>query len=227
MRSQFRVIGSGIAIGLAVIAAVVGRTETTPAQSDTVTLRAARVLDGKGGSRTNAVVEMRGTKIVAIDERRGAVTRDLGDVTLMPGMIDVHVHVDWHFQPNGLYGRREGQPQETPDQVEAAVQANLDAMLDAGFTTVQSLGSASDGPRRDAINAGTKRGPRIITSLGQIQPGTRTPDQLREQVRMLKSRGADVVKLFASGSIRDGGKMNVTQEQIDAVCFEARGHGLR
>jgi imidazolonepropionase-like amidohydrolase len=227
MPSQCRALVSGIAVGLAGFAAAVGQTATTPPQTDTVTVRAARVLDGKGGSRRNAVVEIRGTKIVAIDERRGAVTRDLGDVTLMPGMIDVHVHVDWHFQPNGLYGRREGQPQETPEQVEAAVQANLDAMLDAGFTTVQSLGSASDGPRRDAINAGTRRGPRIITSLGQIQPGSRTPDQLREQVRMLKARGADVVKLFAAGSIRDGGKISVNQEQIDAVCFEARGQGLR
>jgi imidazolonepropionase-like amidohydrolase len=202
MPSQFVALGSGVAVfGFAVIAVVSGRTQSAPTQAGTVTLRAARVLDGKGGSRTNAVVEIKDSKIVAIDGRGGAVTRDLGDVTLMPGMIDVHVHVDWHFQPNGLYGRREGQPQETPEQVDAAVQANLDAMLDAGFTTVQSL--------------------------GQIQPGSRTPDQLREQVRMLKSRGADVIKLFASGSIRDGGKMNVTQEQIDAVCGEAKAQGLR
>ncbi len=69
--------------------------------------------------------------------------------------------------------------------------------------------------------------PGILTSMGQIQPGNRTPDQLREQVRTLKSRGADVIKLFASGSIRDGGKMNVTQEQIDAVCGEAKAQGLR
>ena len=213
---------------MAAIAAVAGRTQTTPAQGGTVTLRAARVLDGKGGSRTNTVVEIRGSKIVAIDTRRGAVTRDLGDVTLMPGMIDVHVHVDWHFQPNGLYGRREGQPQETPEQIEAAVQANLDAMLDAGFTTVQSLGAASDKGRRDAINAGTKRGPRILTSLGQINPrAADTPDQLRQRVKTLKENGADVIKLFASGSIRDGGKMSATQEQIDAVCGEARAQGLR
>jgi imidazolonepropionase-like amidohydrolase len=228
MPSQIFAVGPGIVVlGLAAVAVAAGRPPAGPSQTDTITLRAARLLDGRGGARSNAVIEVRGSKIVAIDERRGAVTRDLGDVTLMPGMIDVHVHIDWHFQPNGMYGRREGQPQETPEQIDAAVQANLDAMLDAGFTTVQSLGAASDGPRRDAINAGTKRGPRILTSLGQIQPGSRTPDQLREQVRMLKSRGADVIKLFASGSIRDGGKMNVTQEQIDAVCGEAKAQGLR
>ena len=203
--------------------------QQTPAAAttDRITLRAARVFDGRGAVRTNAVVEVRGSKIVAVDNRTGPVTRDLGDVTLMPGMIDVHVHPDWHFQPNGLYGQREGQPRETPEQAAAAIQANLDATLDAGFTTVQSLGAASDKARRDAINAGKMRGPRILSSLGQIQGGNRTPDQLREQVRTLKTNGADVIKFFASGSIRDGGKMNVTQEQIDAVCGEAKAQGLR
>jgi len=203
--------------------------QQTPAAApgDRITLRAARVFDGRGVMRSNAVIEIRGSKIAAIDDRKGPVTRDLGDVTLMPGMIDVHVHPDWHFQPNGLYGQREGQPRETAEQAAAAIQANLDATLDAGFTTVQSLGAASDKARRDAINAGTMRGPRILSSLGQILGGTRTPEQLREQVRTLKTNGADVIKFFASGSIRDGGKMNVTQEQIDAVCGEAKAQGLR
>ena len=71
------------------------------------------------------------------------------------------------------------------------------------------------------------RGPRILSSLGQVQGGTRTPDQLRELVRGRKAEGADVIKFFASGSIRDGGKMNVAQEQLDAVCGEARAQGLR
>ncbi|HXT68302.1 MAG TPA: amidohydrolase family protein [Vicinamibacterales bacterium] len=228
MPSQILAVGSGVALaGLAALAFSSTAPQNT-GPSDSITLRAARLLDGRGGARTNAVIEIKGSKIVAIDQRRGAVTRDLGDVTLMPGMIDVHVHVDWHFQPNGLYGRRDGQPQETPEQIETAVQANLDAMLDAGFTTVQSLGAASDKGRRDAINAGTKRGPRVLTSLGQINPRpTDTPDQLRQRVKTLKENGADVIKLFASGSIRDGGKMSATQEQIDAVCGEAKVQGLR
>jgi imidazolonepropionase-like amidohydrolase len=70
-------------------------------------------------------------------------------------------------------------------------------------------------------------GPRIVTSLGQLSPGTRTPDQLREAVRASKAAGADVIKTFASGSIRDGGKLSVTQEQLDAVCSEAKAQGLR
>ena len=202
------------------------RSSQAPAR-EAITIRAARVLDGRGGSRANGVIEIRGSKIVAIDNRRGPVTHDLGNVTVMPGMIDVHVHVDWHFQPNGLYGRRDGQPAETPEQAAAAIQANLDAMLDAGFTTVQSLGAASDKARRDAIAAGTMRGPRILSSLGQLQPGTQAPAQLRERVRTFKTNGADVIKLFASGSIRDGGKISATAEQIFAVCDEAKAQGLR
>ena len=215
-----------VAILGAAAAVFAAGSRQTPA-ADVITLRAARVFDGRGGARTGAVIEIRGSKIVAIDQRRGTVTRDLGDVTVMPGFIDVHAHIDWHFQPNGLYGQREGQPRETPEQMAAAIQANLDATLDAGFTTIQTLGAASDKARRDAIAAGTMRGPRIVASLGQLQPGSRLPEQLREQVRALKANGADVIKTFASGSIRDGGKMNVTQAQLDAVCGEARAQGLR
>jgi imidazolonepropionase-like amidohydrolase len=129
-----------VAIGIGITGAA--RSSQAPS-GEAVTIRAARVLDGLGGTRANAVIEIRGSKIVAVDDRRGPVTFDLGNVTVMPGMIDVHVHIDWHFQPNGLYGRREGQPAETPEQANAAIQANLNAMLDAGFTTVQSLGSAA------------------------------------------------------------------------------------
>src|ERR1043165_2973026 len=86
-----------LAAGAGVAAFATGRAAQTPMTTDTITIRAARLLDGRGGSTANAVVEVRGSKIVAIDQRKGPVTYDLGDVTLMPGMIDVHVHIDWHF----------------------------------------------------------------------------------------------------------------------------------
>jgi imidazolonepropionase-like amidohydrolase len=213
------------------LSAAIDRTHARQAAGSpegAITVRAARLFDGAGRVINNAVIEVRGSKIVSVTERRGGtVTRDLGDVTLLPGLIDVHVHIDWHFQPNGLYGNRPGQPRETPEQAAAAIQANLDATLDAGFTTIQTLGSGSDKARRDAIAAGTIRGPRILTSLGQLQPLTQTGDQLRTRVRQLKADGADVIKTFASGSIRDGGKMNVLQAQLEAICGEARSQGLR
>lgn len=188
-----------------------------------ITIRAARVFDGRGATLENGVVEIQGSKITKIDQRTGPVTHDLGNATLLPGMMDVHVHLNWYFGPNGRYQEPSLLAGYAPD----AILANARATLLAGFTTVQSLGSPGDKPLRDAIAAGTIVGPRIISSLGQIQGGTRTPDQLREAVRQAKANGADAIKAFASGSIRDGGKMNVTQAQLDAVCGEAKAHGLR
>ena len=61
--------------------------------SGTVTVRAARVLDGRGAALQNAIVEIAGGRIVSVDQRPGPVTYDLGTATLMPGMIDMHVHI--------------------------------------------------------------------------------------------------------------------------------------
>jgi imidazolonepropionase-like amidohydrolase len=100
-------------------------------------------------------------------------------------------------------------------------------MLMAGFTTVQSLGAAEDKGVRDAVAAGAVVGPRILTSLGQIFPGQQTEEELRARVRQLKAEGADVVKIFAGGSMRDGGKMNVSGAQLAWLCSEATAQGLR
>ncbi|NQW04151.1 MAG: amidohydrolase family protein [Acidobacteria bacterium] len=191
-----------------------------------ISLRAARLFDGTSMHR-NMVVEVADGRIVFVGARDGAVTHDLGDVTIMPGMIDVHTHIDWHFGTDGRYGNRPDGPRETPEQRETAIAANLRATLLAGFTTIQNLGNRGDGALRDAVAAGTLLGPRIVSSLGQLSPRDRTPDQLREAVRASKAAGADVIKTFASGSIRDGGTLNVTQEQLDAICSEARAQGLR
>ena len=205
--------------------AVSGTAIQSPAADGPITLRAARVFDGRGGVLRNAVVEVRGTTITAVDERKGPVTRDLGDVTLMPGMIDVHTHIDWHFGPSGKYGNRPGEPAETPEQRDKAIADNLRATLMAGFTTVQNVGNRNDRTLRDGVAAGTLVGPRILTSLGQVQPAA--PDALRARVRELKAQGADVIKVFASESIRTGGAPTMTQEQLDAVCGEAKAQGLR
>jgi len=210
-----------------VIAIGVSAGAQQPASS--ITIRAARVFTGvsEGAVLRNAVVEIADGRIVSVGPREGAVTHDLGDVTLMPGLIDVHTHIDWHFGPDGRYGNRPDGPRETPEQRDAAIAANLKTTLMAGFTTVQNLGNRNDAALRAAVAAGTLVGPRILTSLGQISPGARTPEQLREAVRASKTAGADVIKTFASGSIRDGGKLNVTQAQLDAVCGEAAAQGLR
>jgi imidazolonepropionase-like amidohydrolase len=188
-----------------------------------ITIRAARLLDGAGNTLPNGVVEVQGSKILAIDQRTGPVTYDLGDASLLPGLIDVHVHLNWYFGPDGRYGGREVLPSFAAD----AVLDNARATLMAGFTTVQSVGWAGDKALREAIAAGVVNGPRLLTSLGQMQGGSSTPEELRERVRQAKADGADLIKFFASASIRDGGKTNVTQAQLDAVCGEARAQGLR
>jgi imidazolonepropionase-like amidohydrolase len=188
-----------------------------------ISIRAARLLDGRGKTLANGVIEIQESKIVTIDQRSGPVTYDLGDATLLPGMIDVHVHLNWYFGPDGRYGGRGVLPSFAAD----AVLDNARATLMAGFTTVQSVGWIGDKPLREAIAAGVVNGPRLLTSLGQLQGGSSTPQELRERVRQAKADGADLIKFFASASIRDGGRMNVTQAQVDAVCGEARAQGLR
>ena len=95
----------------------------------------------------------------------------------------------------------------------------------AGFTTVQSVGAASDKPLRDALARGIIPGPRLLSSLGQIANPKLTPDEIRAEVRKQKADGADLIEIFASASIRDGGVPTLSQAQLDAACGEARGAG--
>ena len=135
----------------------------------------------------------------------------------------MHVHIGWHFDDDGRYHAGP----EPAEQAALYGAENAYVTLMAGFTTVQSVGAASDKPLRDAINRGVLPGPRILSSLGQISNAKLTPDQIREQIRKLKADGADLIKIFASASIRDGGAPTMSQEQIDAACGEARAQGLR
>src|SRR3954447_2614044 len=141
----------------------------------------------------------------------------------MPGMIDVHAHVAWHFDKDGRYAARPG----TPAQEILYSAENAYVTLLAGFTTIQSPGSPSDVELRDAVARGVLPGPRILTSIRQLNERSGTPEEIRKTVRQLKSDGADVVKIFASASIRDGGKQTMTDEQLNAACGEARTIGIR
>jgi imidazolonepropionase-like amidohydrolase len=100
----------------------------------------------------------------------------------------------------------------------------------AGFTTVQSVGSPNDIPLRDAIAKGVLPGPRILTAVEPLtQQGEKagTPEEIRAYVRKQKEAGADVIKIFASQSIRQGGGLTLSQEQLNAACDEAKKQGLR
>jgi imidazolonepropionase-like amidohydrolase len=104
---------------------------------------------------------------------------------------------------------------------------NAYVTLKAGFTTVQSIGSPLDVDMRAAIARGIIPGPRLLTSIRPLNENSGTPDAIRALVRKLKADGADLVKLFASKSSREGGGQTMTDEQVAASCGEAKAVGLR
>jgi imidazolonepropionase-like amidohydrolase len=102
--------------------------------------------------------------------------------------------------------------------------------LMAGFTTVQSVGSPTDVPLRNATSKGVLPGPRILTAVEPLEgrgEKTGTLEEIRAFVRKQKEAGADLIKIFASESIRLGGGMTLSQDQLNAACDEANKQGLR
>jgi imidazolonepropionase-like amidohydrolase len=197
---------------------------TLLSQDQTVRIRAATVIDGAGKTLRNATIVVRGSKITSIETgSAAAATYDLGTLTVVPGMIDVHSHLGWHFDKDGRYAARRGTPAE--EILYSAENAYVTLM--AGFTTIQSPGQANDVELRDAIARGVFPGPRVLTSIRQLNEGSGTPDEIRTKVQQLKTDGADVVKIFASASIRDGGKQTMSSAQLEAACGEAKTQGLR
>ena len=208
----------------AVLFAAVMAPVALSSQDQTVRIRAAKALDGTGKVLSNVTITIQGSKITSIGpDNSGAATYNLGTLTAMPGMIDVHAHVGWHFDKDGRYAARPG----TPAQEILYAAENAYVTLLAGFTTIQSPGQANDVELREAIARGVLPGPRILTSIRVLNERSGTPAEIREKVRQLKADGADVVKIFASASIRDGGKQTMTEEQLQAVCGEANAIGMR
>jgi imidazolonepropionase-like amidohydrolase len=212
-----------------------------------IVIRAGRLLDGRGKALEDVTVVVAGSRIASVragePERTGErgrgegrepgapgaaapMTYDLRGLTVLPGGIDTHVHIGWHFGADGRSRDGAGPPESAAQSALYAAE-NAVATVRGGVTTVQSLGAAADRDLREALARGVIPGPRLLTSLTPIDEEAGPPEAIRAAVRKLAADGADVVKVFASKSIRDGGAPTLSQEQLDAACGEARAHGLR
>jgi imidazolonepropionase-like amidohydrolase len=200
-----------------------------PPSAAPITIHAARLIDGRGHALDDVLVTVHSGRIERVQPNIGAqgrgATYELGSATLLPGFIDAHVHPGWYINREGaLHSQRDA---DTPAQSAIARSGNLYATLAAGFTTIQSVGGPEDIDLRDAVNRWQIAGPRILTSITQINDRRLSPDSLRGLVRGLKKQGADVIKLFASAGLGAGGAQTLSDEQLAAICGEAKTQGLR
>jgi imidazolonepropionase-like amidohydrolase len=204
-----------LAAGLLLLAAVPASAQEPP-----IVLRATTVLDGRGGVVRNTAIVIEGSAIARLDPAAKGTVYDLTGLTVMPGWIDTHIHSGSGFDINtGKAFPRDA----TPEQQMLYEMENLHATLMGGFTTVQSLGSARrDLDARAWINSGRLPGPRLLTSLRSVDHNTGDPEKIREFVRQVVAEGADVIKVLATASIRDGGAPTMSYEQVFAACDEAK-----
>jgi imidazolonepropionase-like amidohydrolase len=214
---------------VAVVSPTAARPQGTTASGAQVVIHAATLLDGRGATTRNAYVVVRNGKIERVStasvDMRGAVTVELGSATLLPGLIDAHVHPGWYVDKNGK--RNSQRSGDTPAQAALARAGNLYATLMAGVTTIQSVGGPEDVDLRDAVARGLIPGPRILTSITQLNSPKLSVDSLRLLVRQLQADGADLIKLFASSGLGAGGAQTMSDEQLAAICGEAKAQGLR
>lgn len=195
-----------------------------PAAAQTpIAIRAGRLIDGKGGVRRDVTIVVAGPRIQGIDGATGPVTYDLSRFSVLPGLIDTHVHIGSHF---GKDGRASNQG-ETPAEAILYAAENAYVTLMAGFTTVQSIGGREDVPLREAIARSELPGPRILTSIASLTDTTVTAEEIRRFVQRRAEEGADLIKIFASKSIREGGAQTLSDEQIRTACEAAKAAGKR
>jgi imidazolonepropionase-like amidohydrolase len=226
-----------------------------------VTVRAARMLDVRNGSIVSpAVVTIEGGRIVSVGrDAAGApapgpgaeTTLDLGDVTLLPGLIDMHTHLTMDME--GDWVMRD----VTEGPADAALRGarNARRTLLAGFTTVRDVGAQgfADVALMRAIDAGLVEGPRMFPAAHAIgitgghcdvtgfAPGVRElgpeegvadgVDQALRAVRYQIKHGAKVIKICATAGVLsfEGpvGAQQLSEEEMRAIVQEATRHGLK
>jgi imidazolonepropionase-like amidohydrolase len=250
---KFNVFAVLLSLGLATSATAPNPT----APSHPIVLHAARLLDVKNGRVIKpGEVLIEGERIVeagtSVKHPAGAEVIDLGDRTLMPGLIDAHVHLFLHPGAEDLQTVQESVPQRT---ITATLAARDDLM--AGFTAERDMGTegagSADTAVRDAINEGKIPGPRLrisgnaINILGGHEDAigynpaqhvlsnadyANSADELVAVMREQFKEGADFTKIYETGPdrVRDGKFTTIyqyTEAQLDAAVKEAARLGKR
>ena len=217
-------------------------------------VRAARLLDVASGKYLdNPQVVVTDGRITAVGKAgdtvpAGAEVVDLPGATLLPGLIDMHVHLDAIAEIGGYNGL------QYSDAFWSVVQTrNAKVTLEAGFTTVRNVGSAlfDDVGLREAIDEGYVPGPRVVSaayaigatgghcdstffppSMDEKSPyNVDSPDEGRKRVRELKKYGARVIKICATGGVfsrgNEPGQQQLTLAEMQAIVDEAHMAGLK
>src|SRR5215471_4547299 len=214
--------GGGMRTPTILLLLTIGLTQFAEAQNRVV-IAVSAALDGKGKVLLDTRIVVSGSKIVAIDPTTSPIDYDLRGLTVMPGWIDSHVHITSSFGPDG---KNAGMGATTPEAAYRTA-ANAFATLLAGFTTIQSMDSVVG--LREAVVHGGLPAPRILSVVEPLVgrgEQTGTPDEVRAFVRKQKDAGADFLKIYASGGMRQTAQ-TIPQPVLDAACNEARRVGLR
>jgi imidazolonepropionase-like amidohydrolase len=206
-----------------------------------------RLIDGIGRRAEQAIVEVRDNRILRVEMNPGpgeAADLDAGQMTIMPGLIDAHVHL-WGTRTMDYFHRL-----VVPEEVSLLRAAqDLNKLLDGGYTSIRDAGSRAGLFLRNAVNEGTLRGPRIKTPRliinqtgGHLDKhfipleeakGKKTvcriadgPDQCRQAVREQFREGADFIKICVTGGLtgekETPEEMQFTEEEIRAIVDEAQ-----
>lgn len=212
-------------------------------------LSGGRVIDGLGGVTDRATVEIADGRIVAVHPGNvagnadGARVIDLAGRTLIPGLIDAHVHLSSYER---LPPTLRGEAPRSPELRVFELATGARQFLASGVTTVRDVGSEDDHALllRDAIRLGLCPGPRVLTCgriLSATSPGGAIfgsmyreadgPDDMRKAVREQIRRGADFVKIMATGArsvvFEDPEPAQVTREELRVVVDESHRMGRR